>query len=89
MNNKEIAKRLENEGYRVSHLDKNYIIAGILSDDEPYEGIFTLSSAFNITIQDDKTILEYANYQLSVEKEYSNLDEMIKAIKEKFPLKKE
>ena len=87
METTQIAKTLEKEGYKVAVLEKKFIVAGLKTTDEKdrITGIETLSSTFNITLADGQLTLEYADQQLSVEREFTTVEDLVSYIKKQFP----
>lgn len=84
MNINELQEELESWGYYCYH--KNGILfSGIKGDIGPIEGTFVLNNTFSISLL-NKITISYLVGQISTEKEFKTTEELLKFIRQVFPL---
>lgn len=84
MDYKEISKTLEELGYTTQfHKLINSLTVGISENEN-----FKLDSIFRIELEGVNIKLNYFNRQVPLEKEFKNKEELLKFVKEFFPIEK-
>lgn len=82
MDYKDISEKLEELGYATQfHNIINSLTVGI-----PENGNFKLDSIFRIEKKRDKMIISYFTAQISVEKEFKTIEELLKFVRDVFPI---
>lgn len=84
MNVNELQEELENLGY-YCYQKNEVLFSGIKGDTGPIEGTFVLNSTFSISLS-NKITISYLVGQVSTEKEFKTFEELLKFVKQVFPL---
>lgn len=86
MNLKKIKTELEAEGY-LAMLSKNELLIVGQEDGVDKElGWKMMKNAFGVEIRKDLIIVDYAIGQIPVEKEFKTIEELLKFVRQVFPL---
>ncbi|CEJ67908.1 hypothetical protein BN1195_00188 [Chryseobacterium oranimense G311] len=83
MNIKEITDKLSGEGYNPYLQERLGIIFNSIDDSK---GNPKVNSISQIRIEKEKIIIQYPLGQIPVEKEFKTIDELLKFIRQVFPL---
>ncbi|PRB06546.1 hypothetical protein CQ046_00160 [Chryseobacterium sp. MYb7] len=83
MNIKEIINKLSDEGYNPYLQEKLGIIFNSIDDNK---GNPKVNSVSQIRIEKEKIIIQYPLGQIPVEKEFKTIDELLKFIRQVFPI---
>jgi hypothetical protein len=83
MNIKEIINKLSDEGYNPYLQEKLGIIFNSIDDNK---GNPKVNSVSQIRIETEKIIIQYPLGQIPVEKEFKTIDELLKFIRQVFPI---
>jgi hypothetical protein len=86
MNINKLQDDLENLGY-YCYQKNGILFSGIKGDSGPLKDTFVLNKTFNISVQ-NKIIIGYLVGQISTEKEFSTIEELLEFVKEVFPIEK-
>jgi len=82
MNYTEISEKLEEVGYITQfHKVINSLTIGI-----PENGNYRLDSIFRIELNNDKMKINYFTGQIPVEKEFKTIEELLKFVRQVFPI---
>ena len=84
MDYKDISTELETLGY-YCYQKNGVLFSGIKGDTGPIEGTFVLNSTFSIKLLNEITI-SYLVGQISTEKEFKTIDELLKFVRQVFPI---
>lgn len=85
----EIKKHLELIGYStILYKTTNLLIVGNGYETDSDTGIGTLNNLFGVEMKNNLFIVDYAIGQIPVEKEFKTIEEVLKFVKEVFPIKK-
>ncbi|WP_294301427.1 hypothetical protein [uncultured Chryseobacterium sp.] len=82
----EIKKDLENEGYATFLLKDFSLTVGQKSEYNKKLSFNIMQSAFGVEIRKDLIIVDYAIGQIPVEKEFKTIEELLKFVRQVFPL---
>jgi hypothetical protein len=85
MDIKNIQAALVQNGYTVSLLKNNYLVAGVRSKDDSPDGIYTLVQPFTVTLTGNVITLDYGQYQVQQEKAFASVDDLIKFLLQQLP----
>lgn len=86
MNIQEIKSELETEGYLVMLSKDGLLIAG---QEDGYSDILKckmMKNTFGVEIRKDLIIIDYAIGQIPVEKEFKTIEELLKFVRQVFPI---
>lgn len=84
MNINELQKELESLGY-YCYIKNGVLFSGIKGDSGPVEDTFVLNKTFNLSFTNN-AIMNYLVGQISVEKEFKTTQDILKFVKEVFPI---
>lgn len=84
MNINELQEELESLGY-YCYQKNGVLFSGIKGDTGPIEGTFVLNNTFSIKLLNE-IIISYLVGQISTEKEFKTIDELLKFVRQVFPI---
>ncbi|WP_379966986.1 hypothetical protein [Epilithonimonas sp. UC225_85] len=84
MNINKLQEELESLGY-YCYQKNGALFSGIKGDSGPIDGTFVLNKTFGITLS-NKLIISYLVGQISTEKEFKTIEELLKFIRQVFPI---
>lgn len=84
MNINELQEELESLGY-YCYQKNGVLFSGIKGDTGPIEGTFVLNNTFSIKLLNE-IIMSYLVGQISTEKEFKTINELLKFVRQVFPI---
>ncbi|MDR2235425.1 MAG: hypothetical protein LBE92_04830 [Chryseobacterium sp.] len=84
MNINELQEELESLGY-YCYQKNGVLFSGIKGDTGPIEGTFVLNNTFSINLS-NKITISYLVGQISTEKEFKTIEELLKFVRQVFPI---
>jgi len=84
MNINELQEELESLGY-YCYQKNRVLFSGIKGDSGPIEDTFVLNKTFSISLS-NKIVINYLVGQISTEKEFKTIEELLKFVRQVFPL---
>jgi len=84
MNINKVQEELESLGY-YCYQKNGILFSGIKGDSGPIDGTFVLNKTFGITLSNKLTV-DYLVGQISTEKEFKTVEELLKFVRQVFPI---
>lgn len=84
MNINKVQEELESLGY-YCYQKNGILFSGIKGDSGPIDGTFVLNKTFGITLSNKFTV-DYLVGQISTEKEFKTVEELLKFVRQVFPI---
>ncbi|WP_294301431.1 hypothetical protein [uncultured Chryseobacterium sp.] len=82
----EIKAKLEVEGYSVMLMKDASLTVGQKNGHDKELGLIMLKNAFGVEIKKDLIKVDYAIGQIPIEKEFKTIEEVLKFVRQVFPL---
>ncbi|WP_294273904.1 hypothetical protein [uncultured Chryseobacterium sp.] len=84
MNINKLQLKLENLGY-CCYQKNGVLFSGIKGDTGPIEGTFVMNNTFSINLS-NKITISYLVGQISTEKEFKTIEDLLKFVRQVFPI---